>query len=231
MYRPYFHEASVAVLHETIRRVRMGVVISHTVAGGLQASNIPLYLDASDSAGKHGTLYGHFAVANPQYKALSGATAAAVSEVLVVFNEADAYISPNWNPEKKQNQGKVVPTWNYITVQARGVMQFIDDEAELRQKVLEPLTDHNEAIAQKECPEGKGHHCWKVSDAPEPYLRANYKGIRGFRIQLTALDGAWKLSQNKTAATHSGLIEGLASQRGEKNRTVAEEMNKRLSKL
>ena len=79
----------------------------------------------------------HLARANPQLHEL-----AAVAECLVVFQGPQQYISPSLYPTKREH-GKVVPTWNYITVHAWGRPQVIDDATWLRRQV-EDLTVHNE---------------------------------------------------------------------------------------
>ncbi|HEY1024164.1 MAG TPA: FMN-binding negative transcriptional regulator, partial [Sphingobacteriaceae bacterium] len=63
-------------------------------------------------------LSSHFAKANPQAAAIAG------SDILVIFTEPHAYISPRFY-ERDQN----VPTWNYLAVHAYGKATIIEDEA------------------------------------------------------------------------------------------------------
>ena len=67
----------------------------------------------------------------------------ATGEALAIFLGPHAYVSPNWYPTKAAT-GKVVPTWNYITVHARGTIRWIQDADWLRAHVA-ALSDAHEA--------------------------------------------------------------------------------------
>ena len=123
---------------------------------------------------------------------------AAVAECLVVFQGPQQYISPSLYPTK-QEHGKVVPTWNYITVHAWGQPRVIDDVTWLRRQV-DDLTSHKE---------GPRPAPWLVSDAPEPYVAAQLKGIIGIEIPIARIEGKWKVSQNWPAGDRAGVIAGL----------------------
>src|SRR4051794_10224905 len=103
---PAFREENPAVLRQIMREARLATLVTAT-AEGLMATPLPLILDESEGA--YGTLYGHFAKANPQWQA------APIGDALVIFSGADAYITPSWYATK-QEHGKVVPTWNYTAV-------------------------------------------------------------------------------------------------------------------
>ncbi|MFX4872553.1 FMN-binding negative transcriptional regulator, partial [Acinetobacter baumannii] len=70
--------------------------------------------------GDYGTLYGHVARPNPQWKL------PAVGEAMAIFMGPDAYVTPSWYVTKAEH-GKVVPTWNYVAVHAYGVAEFFED--------------------------------------------------------------------------------------------------------
>jgi transcriptional regulator len=123
---------------------------------------------------------------------------AAGAECLVVFQGPQHYISPSLYATKRET-GKVVPTWNYITVHAWGRPQVVDDEAWLRCQI-EDLTNHKERL--RAAP-------WQVSDAPEPFVAAQIKGIIGLKIPITRIEGKWKVSQNRPAIDQVGVVEGL----------------------
>jgi transcriptional regulator len=119
MYEPPLHrQEDLAAEHELIRKYPLGLLISHGPSG-LLANAIPFLIDAE--ASRFGTLLAHVARANPQWKDLQVA-----EEALVVFQGVDHYISPSWY-ETKRETGKVVPTWNYLIVQARGRPRGIED--------------------------------------------------------------------------------------------------------
>lgn len=198
---PAFRVEELASLHGLMRAARLANVITFG-ANGLHASPLPLFLDEAE--GPFGTLYGHFARANAQWKDTP------LSDALAIFMGPDAYVSPSWYASKKEH-GKVVPTWNYSAVHARGPIEFFDDEARLRD-VVERLTNLHEA----ERPE-----VWSVSDAPAPFLRGQLRGIIGLRLPITGLEGKNKMSQNRSAADRAGVAEGMAGSSHASERAVA----------
>lgn len=165
-------------------------VVQHE--GELVVNQIPFLLDPE--RGEHGTLLAHVARANPVWQCLMASS-------VVVFQGAQAYISPNWYPSKQVN-GKAVPTWNYATVQAHGVPQAFDDPARLLALVTR-LTQIHEA---------RQTHPWQVSDAPADYVEKLLKAIIGIEIPVQRWVGKWKTSQNRPLADRLGVAAGLAAQ-------------------
>jgi transcriptional regulator len=139
-------------------------------------------------------LRGHVARANPLWKRAAGA------EVLVVFTGPQAYITPSWYPTKAETH-KVVPTWNYTVVQARGPLRAIEDAPWLH-ALVSGLTAHHEAPRAQP---------WAVADAPDDYVQVMLRAIVGIEIELTQLVGKWKVSQNRNEADRNGVAAGLAS--------------------
>ena len=214
MYQPpHFREDRIEVQHDLIRSHPLGLLIA-AGPGGLQANPIPFLVYPEPSP--HGTLRAHMARGNPQWRELN-----AVKECLVVFQGPQQYITPSWYPTKKEH-GKVVPTWNYVTVHAWGAPQVIDDAAWLRRQV-EDLTNQNE---------GKLPEPWKVDDAPEQYLASQIKGIIGIEIPISKIEGKWKVSQNRPAIDREGVVAGLRNAGGRQAEVMAElvaERSKRTS--
>lgn len=191
MYQPpHFREDRRETQHALIATHSLGLLIT-AGPGGLQANAIPFLIDAA--ASDNGTLRAHLARANPQLREL-----AAVDECLVVFQGPQTYVSPSLYPTKFET-GKVVPTWNYITVHAWGRPQVMDDATWVRGQV-DDLTRHKEAA--RAAP-------WQVSDAPEAFLAAQLKGIVGLEIPVARIEGKWKVSQNRNAADQAGVAAGL----------------------
>ncbi len=191
MYQPPHHrEDRREVQHALIRSHPLGLVIS-SGEGGLLANPIPFRLVKTDEG--LGTLQAHMAKANPQWRALS-----AGAEVLIVFQGADHYITPSWY-ETKRETGKVVPTWNYALVQVRGTVRVIEDSQWIRAQV-DRLTDGHES---------KRMIPWAVGDAPDDFITAQLKGIVGIEVQITRIEGKWKVSQNRNEADRRGVAEGL----------------------
>jgi transcriptional regulator len=185
MYTPHhFKEERLEVLHAAIARIGLGTLVIHGEAG-LEASQIPMVVE--DSA-----LIGHVARANPIWKHARG-------EALAVFLGPHAYVSPSWYPSK-QETGKVVPTWNYLSVHAHGRIEFFDDPDRLRGH-LEKLTTSQEAAQALP---------WKVGDAPDGYVRGLLRAIVGFTITVDRLEGQWKMSQNKSESERDGVKAGMA---------------------
>ena len=192
MYLPkHFEQSDRGALFGLMRERPLATLVVPTPTGPT-ADLIPLEL--ADDEGTHGTLRGHVARANPLWRH-------AGAEVLVVFQGPGAYISPGWYPSKHEH-GKVVPTWNYAMVQARGVLRAVDDAPWLRSLVAR-LTDHHEATQSTP---------WAVRDAPDDYVQQMLRAIVGIEIPVASLAGKWKVSQNRSAADREGTARGLDEQ-------------------
>lgn len=189
---PAFRQDDLATIHALIRACGLATLVTMT-EDGLMGTPLPLILRADE--GQFGTLYGHLARANPQWKLTPQA------EALVIFPGVDAYITPSWYAAKAEH-GKVVPTWNYSAVHAYGSPEFFDDKDPLLQ-VVSQLTDENEQA--RPLP-------WAVGDAPEKFIEAQLRGIVGLRLEISRLEGKQKLSQNKPEADRAGVAEGLAQE-------------------
>jgi transcriptional regulator len=204
MYQPpLFRQEDRERIHAVMRAHPFGLLIT-SGASGLLANGIPFFFDPA--IGMHGVLRGHLARANGQWKDCGPEGI----DALVVFQGADSYVRPGWY-ETKRETGKVVPTWNYVMVQARGRARAIEDEAWMRTQITD-VTAHMER--PRDAP-------WAPGDAPEDFLRAQIKGIVGIEIMLTDLVGKWKTSQNRTEQDRKGVVEGLAAAEDERARTMA----------
>ena len=179
-------------LHQHMLDTRLAILVSHG-EHGLLATHLPVLLDTRE--GEHGTVYAHLARANPQWQVLEQG-----GEALLVFPGADAYVSPSYYPSKAENP-KVVPTWNYLAVHAYGAVEVIHDAPRLLQ-IVSRLTDRHE--------QGRTEP-WKVSDAPSDYIDGMLRAIVGIRMPIARLQGARKLSQNRSAQDIAGVRDGLGS--------------------
>jgi transcriptional regulator len=193
MYQPqHFREDDPAIQHALIRAHPLGLLVTMGAAG-LEANLIPFVLDAS--AGEQGMLKGHLARPNLQWRDFDPAVGA-----LVVFQGAEAYITPSWYAAKAET-GKVVPTWNYAVVQVHGRIRAIEDRGWLRAQI-EALTQSQEEHREQQ---------WHVADAPPPFVDAQLGGIVGVEIEITGIEGKWKVSQNRPANDRPGIVAGLRS--------------------
>ena len=167
---------------------------------------LPLVYDEPGSRqgiGPWGALLGHVARNNRQWKV------PAIGEALVIAQGPNAYISPSWYATK-QEHGRVVPTWNYITAHVHGRLVIHDDlgwvEANVRRLTEQHERDRDPA--------------WSVDDAPEPYVGGQLRAIVGVEVVIDRVEGKWKLSQNRSDADIAGAIEGLESS-GERDVSAA----------
>ncbi|MGO8914757.1 MAG: FMN-binding negative transcriptional regulator [Stellaceae bacterium] len=196
MYLPAdFREDRVDMLHQAIRQIALGTLVT-LGEDGLFASHVPMLVDAEPAP--FGTLTGHIARANPQWQSLKPEV-----DALAVFTGPHAYVSPGWYATKRET-GKVVPTWNYVAIHATGRLRFFDDAERLRGIVTRLTDSHEQRRAEP----------WKVTDAPADFIAGMLKAIVGFELTIAKLEGKWKMSQNRPAADHAGIVEGLAGEGG-----------------
>lgn len=190
---PHFRETDVATQQDLIEAHPLGLLIS-TGPDGVIADPIPFLLHRDE--GEFGTLRCHVSKANPQWQALQ-----ASPNALIVFQGVERYITPDWYPTKAETH-KVVPTWNYAIVQARGTARVIEDTAWLHANVSALSAQHEKTRPRP----------WAVTDAPEPFIAGQLKGIVGIEIPIAVLVGKFKASQNRPVADRVGVAEGLLAE-------------------
>jgi transcriptional regulator len=177
MYIPaHAREGRLEVLRDAIAQIRFGSLITVNT-GHPVVSHIPMLLEARDDGD---VIIGHLAKANPQWKNGAG-------HAIATFIGPNFYVSPTLY-EAKALTGKVVPTWDYIIVEAAGAVTFFDEPKRLL-SIVERLTDaQEEHRAQR----------WRVSDAPNDFIESQLRAIVGFELRIESLEGAWKLSRNRS---------------------------------
>jgi transcriptional regulator len=191
MYQPqHFREDDPAVQHALVRAHPLGLLVT-LGDRGLEANLIPFVIDPS--AGERGMLLGHLARPNPQWRVFDPGV-----DVLVVFQGPEGYITPSWYAAKAES-GKVVPTWNYAVVQVHGRLSVTEDPVWLRSQI-ESLT---------RLQEGTRAQPWQVSDAPAEYVEAQIRGIVGLEIEISRIEGKWKVSQNRNERDRQAVVAGL----------------------
>lgn len=204
MYTPqHFEETRTEVLQQLVRTHPLCTLITLSEEG-LVANYVPMFWRPQNNA--LGVLVGHVARANPVWRATNFEV-----PVLALFQGPQHYISPSLYATKAEH-GKVVPTWNYAVVQARGRMVVHDDAGWVREQVTE-LTQQRESARAKP---------WEVSDAPRDYTDTMIKAIVGIEIALTELRGKWKVSQNQVPANQNSVVQAL--QQGNANEQVMAEL-------
>lgn len=151
-------------------------------------------------------LTGHIARANPFWRGVGPEGAPA----LVLFRGEDAYVSPSAYPSKAAH-GRVVPTWNYLAVEVRGVLT-VETDPERMDPYLRQPTEMMEA--------GRARP-WSVDDAPADYLAAMARGVVGIRIAVASVEAMAKLSQNRDAADLAGVIADFETREDPAARSLA----------
>jgi len=204
MYLPKHFEQQDEAAMAQLLQLHPLATLAWQAGDGLSAEHLPLLWERGAGDGAHGTLRGHVARANPVWRAASG------TAVLAVFQGPQAYITPSWYPSKAET-AKVVPTWNYAVVHMHGRLRISEDAAWLR-ALVERLTDTHEAPRTQR---------WQVGDAPGDYIEQMLRAIVGIEIEVTRLQGKWKVSQNRTAADRGGVAAGLGALSGDDARAMA----------
>lgn len=203
MYLPkHFAETDVAAMHALMRAHPLATVV-HSGPQGLVANHLPLHLSAEPAP--NGCLQGHVARANPLWK-----EAVPDAQMLVIFNGPEHYISPS-SYASKARDGRVVPTWNYVSVHAHGTLRVIDDAAWVAAQ-MQALTSTHEA--------GRAAP-WSVEDAPADYIERMRMAVVGIEIVVSRLEGKWKVSQNQPAENQESLVAALEADDNEQSTTMA----------
>jgi len=149
---------------------------------------------------------GHMAYANPQWKTLESGEG-----TLVIFQGPHAYVSSSWYAHEN------VPTWNYQAVHMYGKPRILEKE-ELRES-LKTLTDTYENHREPS---------FSVENYTPKLLEAQLKAIVGFEIEVTEVQAAYKLSQNRNETDYDRIIDHLKKEENSDSKQIAEQMEKRL---
>ena len=191
MYIPHhFQVEDPAPLFDLMRQFSFATLVS-THEGTPVAAHLPFML--RPDAGPNGTLLGHMARANPQWRSFDPEC-----EVLTIFQGDHAYISPAW-----YLQHPSVPTWNYAVVHAYGLPRIVEDPDAVKRMLQELVHQHESGFQTP----------WQM-DLPPDYEANMIKGIVAFEITLTRLEGKFKLSQNRGAPDRQGVITALGGSSG-----------------
>jgi transcriptional regulator len=198
MYVPApFSEENAATLAAFIRRYSFATIVSHDGSAPF-ATHMPVLLDGT--RGPHGTLVSHMARANPQWRQFEDGR-----EVLVIFTGPHAYVSPAWYAVQP-----AVPTWNYSAVHVYGRPRLVSD-AERLAEMLRELIEFFEAPRADR---------WD-GELPPEFRDRLVGGIVGLEIEITRIEGKFKLSQNRSAEDRARVAEKLAASADQTERETA----------
>ena len=193
MYTPKdFKVEDTGEAHALMRAHPFAILVTQG-AEGMVATHLPTVLK-TDGAGALGRIECHVARPNPQWRGFAPDT-----DSLMIFQGPEAYIRPGWYPSKAEH-GKAVPTWNYAVVHAYGRLEVVQDQAWL-------LAHVDELSRQQEAPHSAP---WSTADAPENFMAMLARGIVGFRLAITRLEGKSKMSQNREVRDRAGVVQGLS---------------------
>jgi transcriptional regulator len=197
MYIPSaFEETDTGKLHDFIVSHNFGLLVS-APDGVPVATHLPLLLERT--AGPCGCLLGHVARANPQWLGLDGRT------VLAVFSGPHAYVSPSW-----YESDNVVPTWNYVAVHAYGTFRLVA-EPEAQARILAAMVGTFERAMPRP---------WSI-DTGTDYFQKLARAVVAFRVEITRLEGKWKLNQNHPPERRDRVIRALGKADDENAREIA----------
>jgi len=182
-------------------------------ADGLVATMLPFAYEPA--TGEHGSLYGHVARNNDQWRR------PAQGESLAIIRGPDAYVSPSWYASKAEH-GRVVPTWNYVTAHVYGRLVVHDDPVWVEDVVRRLTAKHETArLASPGQPPA-----WSVDDAPRRFIEGQLRAIVGLELQITRIEAKAKLSQNRPAADIAGVVAGLDGRGDDRTAVAVEEANR-----
>ena len=175
MYVPeYYAEDDPDRISEILDGYGFALVVTVDGEGLPFASHLPLIHDPG--RGPKGTIVGHMARANPQWRQFDRER-----DVLAVFSGPHAYVSPAW-----YETHPAVPTWNYAAVHVYGRPRIIDDLDAVRATVRRLVERHE---ADQETP-------WRM-DLPRSYETGMLRAIVAFEIEISRIEAKFKLSQNR----------------------------------
>lgn len=194
MYVPDYFVPNEADVLELLRHPAAVELVTATGVG-LLATMLPMAWDEPGSRpglGEFGGLVGHIARKNAQWRE------PLIGEAMAIVHGPDAYISPTWYAAKREH-GRVVPTWNYVTIHAHGRLVIHDDVDWLERNVRRLTAMH----------EGARSVPWSVDDAPRAYIEGQLRAIVGVELLIDRLEAKAKLSQNRSSDDVDGVIAGL----------------------
>ncbi len=183
MYTPKpFNITNINCLHDFIEAYPFATLVSHKVPD-FDVTHLPVLFNRD--WGEKGTLSWHVAKANPHATAFDE-----IKSALLVFHGPHAYVSHTWYKTTPS-----VPTWNYAVVHVYGEPQKISQDC--LSEDLSKMVSHYEGTASE-------NHL-----IPEPYKNNQLDHIVGFRMEISRIEGKYKLGQNRSSEDQEGMLQGL----------------------
>jgi transcriptional regulator len=200
MYIPKTDQVTdIARLHRFIYDHSFATIIS-IVEACICGTRVPMLLDPL--RGPTGTLIGHLARANPQWRSFDGRT-----EAMVAFDGPHAYISPNWYVT-----APAVPTWNYATVHAYGRPRAIEDDAQLESIIDRLVAAHESGLPNP----------WPApGQLPAEFKAKLIRAIVGFEMEIERIEGKFKFGGNRPKEDQLSMIYHLEESPSARARELA----------
>ena len=204
---PYFKEQDAEIVKQFMRDHPFVFLAGCDAANKPVTTQVPVFIDE-----KKGKLFltGHIMRKTDHHKAFLHNP-----NVLAVFSSPHVYVSATWYDDPSQ-----ASTWNYISVHAKGILRFGNDDDLVN--ILRRLTLHYE--------NNNAGSSTVFDNLREDYRNPLMKAIIAFEVEVTEMDNVFKLSQNRNEKSYHNIIEKLEQQGGD-GLYIAGEMRKRIPRL
>ncbi|MCL4269585.1 MAG: FMN-binding negative transcriptional regulator [Anaerolineales bacterium] len=200
MYLPkLYREEDHARIVEFLKANGFPALVSHD-GEKLVATHLPV--EIVENADGSLTVLGHMSRANPQWKSFGE------QEVLLIFQGAHTYISPRWYNHVN------VPTWNYMNVHVYGKVHMLEGE-ELYALLSDLVKKHESATG------------YSMEGLPADFVEKEIKGVAGFALNVTRIDAAYKLSQNREDESYTNIVRELEKRSDDASHEIAQEMKQK----
>lgn len=203
----YFKEEDRQVLSQFMNDYPFAFLTGSDAAGQQVATQIPILIEE-----REGELYlqGHLMRNTDHHKAFIENP-----QALAVFSGPHTYVSASWysNPQ-------IGSTWNYMSVHAKGNIQFFPEDFLISfMKKLTLKFENNNTLSPT-----------IFDNLPDEFLKKMLPAIVAFEIKVEELNNVFKLSQNRDEKSYLNIIARLEEQGGN-SAVIATEMKNRKSQL
>lgn len=163
------------------------------------ATHIPV--EIVEGPGEQITILSHMARANKQWHSFGE------DEVLLIFQGAHTYVSARWYNHVN------VSTWNYMILHVYGRVRPVEGQE---------LYDLLSRLVQRY----EGGTEYSLEGLPQDYVARELQAVYGFAIEVTRIDAAYKLSQNREDEDHATIVGQLEQRPDENSHQVAAAMRR-----
>ncbi|GEN81892.1 transcriptional regulator [Sporosarcina luteola] len=131
----------------------------------------------------------HMARANEQWRSFNE-----TEEVLIIFQGPHSYISP-----KFYDSNRSVPTWNYASVHVYGTPHIVTDDRATLELLRKTIVNYESSFENA------------YNQIPMEHKSKLAKELVGFEINVTKIEGAFKLNQDKSTKEQERIAQALLS--------------------